>query len=73
MTGKLQKYVDATMLDLTRVIDAADRLYASIAEFPDDPGCWTEWMEVFDTALESCPGTSAHYHKQQLSRDNDSA
>lgn len=63
----MQKYADATLLDLTRVIDAADRLYASVAEFPDDPACWSEWIEALDTALESCPGTAAHSHarKQQ--------
>jgi hypothetical protein len=67
MTGKIQKYADATLLDFTRVVDAADRLYASVAEFPDDPACWSEWMEALDKALESCPGTSAHFHarKQQ--------
>ncbi len=68
MTGKLQKYAAANLFDLCRVIDAADRLYASVAEFPEDPACWAESMEALDTALESCPGTSAHYHKQQSRR-----
>lgn len=66
MTGKLQKYAEATLFDLTRVIDAADRLYASVAEFPDDPACWAECMETLDIALEACPGTGAHYHAQQM-------
>lgn len=64
MTGKIQKYADATLFDFTRVIDAADRLYASVAEFPDDPECWAECMEALDAALEACPGTTAHHHKQ---------
>ncbi len=69
MTGKIQKYADASMYDLTRVIDAADRLYASTAEFPEDPACWAEWMEALDMALESCPGTAAHYHKKLHPQD----
>ncbi len=57
MTGKIQKYVDATLFDLTRLVDAADRLYGSVAEFPDDPACWMEHMDALDSALESIPGT----------------
>lgn len=60
--GKIQKYADATLFDLTRVIDAADRLYGCIAEFPDDPSIWGEYIDALDAALESCPGTSANYH-----------
>lgn len=71
MTGKLQKYANATMYDLTRVIDAADRLYGSIAEFPDGPECWQEHIESLDTALEACPGTTANYHARQRKLEED--
>jgi hypothetical protein len=62
MTGKIQKYANSSLYDLTRVIDAADRLYAATAEFPDEPECWGEHMQELDAALEACPGTTAHYH-----------
>ncbi len=62
MTGKIQKYAAARLYDLTRLVDAADNLYGSVAEFPDDPACWAEHMEELDSALEAIPGTSAYYH-----------
>lgn len=61
----MNKYADATLMDLTRLADASNRLYNCIAEFPDDPEYWGDALEFFDTAVESCPGTAAHYHKQQ--------
>jgi hypothetical protein len=72
MTGKIQKYSDASLYALTRVIDAADRLYASTAEFPDDPACWSDHMEALDSALEGCPGTSAYYHAKRRRENNPS-
>jgi hypothetical protein len=69
MTGKIQKYADATLFDITRLIDAADRLYGVVAEFPDDPEYWAEHMQDFDLAVESCPGTTAHCCVQQRAKE----
>ena len=61
---KLSKYADATLFDMARVVQAAEDLYCIIAEFPDEPEYWENEMQMFDTAMESCPGTNAHHHKQ---------
>ena len=64
----MNKYADATLMDLTRLADAANRLYNCIAEFPGEPECWTDAMEYFDMAVESCPGTAGYYHKLRQSK-----
>lgn len=63
---KLQKYADATLLDLIRVVSAAEDLYAAIAEFPDDPTAWEDDVLAFDAALEACPGSNAHFHAKKV-------
>lgn len=60
---KMQKYADATLHDLVRVIYASECLYATMAEFPSDPAAWEEDMNYFDTCIEACPGTNAYYNK----------
>lgn len=49
MTIKMQRYAEAKMADIVRVLDAAERLYAIVAEFPDDPECWADDMAYLDT------------------------
>lgn len=63
------KYCEATILQITRVVAASDRLYSCMAEFPDYPAAWEKYISEVDSALEDCPGTSAHYHKQQSTKD----
>lgn len=59
------KFCNATILQLCRVVESADALYGVVAEFPDEPACWAEDMDALDSALEDIPGTSAYYHATQ--------
>lgn len=69
---KAQKYANATLADIVRVLDASERLYAVMAEFPDDPEYWGEHMDYFDTALQACPGTAAYEFKMNQSNGESS-
>lgn len=60
----MQKYANATLHDLIRLVTAAEDLYCIIAEFTDEPEYWENEMQMFDLAMGSCPGTNARYHKQ---------
>lgn len=65
------KYCEARIIDLMNVIAASEALYAVMAEFPDEPQYWNEYLEAFDNALESCPGTAANYHATKGCATND--
>lgn len=67
---KMQRYAQATLNDMIRVVDAAEKLYAVMAEFPDDPECWEDPMGFFDAALQACPGTAAHEYEQARTRES---
>lgn len=63
MTSTGNKFCNATVMQLCRVVEAADALYKCEAEFMDDyPQACGEYKQALDDALEACPGTSGNYY-----------
>lgn len=62
----LQKYSIATLNDLIRVVVAAEDLYQIMAEFSDSPELWENEINALDVAIENCPGTNGHFHKENI-------
>lgn len=60
----MQRYADATLHDLVRIVAAAEAFYCIMSEFPDEPEYWENELQMFDIALEACPGTNAYQHKE---------
>lgn len=61
---------------MAAVVKAADRLNQCLAEFPDYPAAWREYLDALHDALAKCPGTRTHAmaeesHKMFLAEQED--